>query len=259
MVKPKKHLGQHFLTDPSIAERITNLLQLGNENTVLEIGPGKGVLSQFLLKQNLKDFRMIEVDKESVEYMKDHFSANEKNLLEGDFLRMDLQSIGSNISIIGNFPYNISSQIFFKALDQKDKVDEIVCMIQKEVAQRICSKPGNKQYGILSVLMQTWYDIKIEFNVKPGSFFPPPAVQSSVISFRRNSRKKLPCDETLYRRVIKAGFNHRRKVLRNSLGSVFLHLTSENERLSLGRRPEELSVDEFIFLTSEIEKLEHNK
>ena len=255
MVRPKKQLGQHFLTDTGIANRIADLLDPAEENTILEIGPGKGVLSQFLLKRDFENLKFIEIDHESVEYLKAEFPGIDRMLTEGDFLNLDLSETGKKISVIGNFPYNISSQIFFKVIGERDRVEEVVCMIQKEVAQRIASPPGNKQYGILSVLLQTWYDIKMEFSVKPGSFFPPPAVQSSVIRLKRNSRKQLPCDEKLYLRVIKAGFNQRRKVLSNSLGSIFLHLGSESERLGLRRRPEELSVNDFINLTTEIEKL----
>jgi 16S rRNA (adenine1518-N6/adenine1519-N6)-dimethyltransferase len=255
MVRPKKHLGQHFLTDESIAKRIAELLSPPIGNTVLEIGPGKGVLSKYLLKRDFKDLRFIEIDHESVEFLKTEFPGIDALVTEGDFLNLNLKEAGNKISIIGNFPYNISSQIFFKLIEEKEIVEEVVCMIQKEVAQRIVSPPGSKQYGILSVLLQTWFDIKMEFSVKPGSFFPPPAVQSSVIKLKRNNRKQLPCDEKLYYRLIKAGFNQRRKVLSNSLGSIFLHLGSESERLGLRRRPEELSVDNFIDLTAEIEKL----
>lgn len=256
MVKPKKHLGQHFLTDHAIAQRITDLLEFTN-NTIIEIGPGKGVLTRFLLRKELGKLILIEIDSESVEYLKNEFPGTGRIIKEEDFLRYNLKEEKQKISIIGNFPYNISSQIFFKILGEKDKVDEVVCMIQKEVAQRLIANPKNKQYGILSVLLQTWYDIRLEFNVKPGSFFPPPSVNSSVIRLQRNKRNMLPCDLKLYQRIIKAGFNQRRKVLRNSLGSIFLHLDSESERLGLRRRPEELSVDDFINLAVEIEKIEN--
>lgn len=253
MVKPKKHLGQHFLTDTSIAERITNLLQIRKGSIVVEVGPGKGVLSDFLIKKLEKDLRLIEIDNEAVEYLRMKYPELNERLIEGDFLKQDLRIFGEKIMIIGNFPYNISSQIFFKILESKDTVDEVVCMIQKEVAQRIASGPGNKQYGILSVLLQTWYDIKLEFSVKPGSFFPPPAINSSVIRLKRNSRKDIPCSESFYKSLIKMSFNQRRKVLSNSLKSVLANSELDGEEIGLRRRPEELSVEEFIHLCKTIE------
>lgn len=253
MVKPKKHLGQHFLTDTSIAERITNLLQIREGIPVVEVGPGKGILSDFLIKKAGKDFRMIEIDNEAVDYLRMKYPEMDESLIEGDFLKQDLGLFGEKIMIIGNFPYNISSQIFFKILESKDRVDEVVCMIQKEVAQRIASGPGNKQYGILSVLLQTWYDIKLEFSVKPGSFFPPPAVNSSVIRLKRNDRKDIACSESFYKSIIKMSFNQRRKVISNSLKSVLGNMELDGEDIGLRRRPEELSVEEFIHLCRSIE------
>ena len=240
MVRPKKHLGQHFLTDPVIAERITNLLQDNSGTSVIEVGPGKGILTDFLIARKELDLHLIEIDRESVSYLHDKYPEIKERLIEGDFLNLDLKPYGNKIALIGNFPYNISSQIFFKALDSKDSVNEVICMIQKEVAERIASDPGNKRYGILSVFLQTWYDIKLEFTVKPGSFFPPPRVYSSVITLKRNQRKSLPCDEKFYRSVIKMAFNQRRKVLNNSIKSFLVNLNLEGVELNLRRRPEEL-------------------
>ncbi|MCF8378631.1 MAG: 16S rRNA (adenine(1518)-N(6)/adenine(1519)-N(6))-dimethyltransferase RsmA [Bacteroidales bacterium] len=253
MVKPKKHLGQHFLTDTSIAERITNLLDIQTGNTIIEVGPGKGILSDFLIKKAGEKLKLIEIDQESVEYLREKYPEIKEQLIEGDFLKQDLNQFGDHLLIIGNFPYNISSQIFFKILESKNNVDEVVCMIQKEVAQRIASGPGNKQYGILSVLLQTWYDIKLEFNVKPGSFFPPPAVNSSVIRLKRNARKDIDCDEKFYKSIIKMSFNQRRKVLSNSLKSVLVNSKMESVDKGLRRRPEELSVEDFLVLCNALE------
>ncbi len=255
MVHPKKHLGQHFLTDKNIAEKIVRLLDAGKCDTIVEVGPGKGVLTQFLIKRTDKKIILVEIDEESVSFLRSEYPGMEGNILAADFLTTDINSLGKKISIIGNFPYNISSQIFFHILDHRDKVDEIVCMIQKEVAHRLASGPGNKQYGILSVLLQTWYDIHMEFQVKPGAFFPPPAVNSSVITLRRNSREKLIIDEKKYRRIIKMAFNQRRKVMNNSLKSILVNLNFEIPYLK--QRPEELSVEQFIELCSAIEG--HNK
>jgi len=257
MVRPKKHLGQHFLTDPVIAERITNLLQDNPETSVIEVGPGKGILTDFLIARKELDLHLIEIDRESVSYLHDKYPEIKERLIEGDFLNLDLKPYGNKIALIGNFPYNISSQIFFKALDSKDSVNEVICMIQKEVAERIASDPGNKRYGILSVFLQTWYDIKLEFTVKPGSFFPPPRVYSSIITLKRNQRKSLPCDEKFYRSVIKMAFNQRRKVLNNSIKSFLVNLNLDGVELNLRRRPEELSVEDFIELCTSLEKLQN--
>ncbi len=255
MVKPKKRLGQHFLTDSSIAERITKLLQNESETTVVEVGPGKGILTDFLIKKAGNNLHLVEIDQEAVDFLRIKYPEMNENLIEGDFLKQDLRQLDGSISVIGNFPYNISSQIFFKILENKDIVDEVVCMIQKEVAQRIVSAPGNKQYGILSVLLQTWYDIKLEFNVKPGSFFPAPSVISSVIRLKRNNREKISCDENFYRGTIKMSFNQRRKVISNSLKSILVNLNPDIEDFGLRRRPEELSVEDFIELCTKLEKI----
>ena len=211
-VKAKKHLGQHFLKDLSIAEDIVNQLTI-KENTILEIGPGMGVLTQFLVTKNI-DLNVIEIDKESVFYLRLHYP--ELKIIEGDFLKLNLNTFENNISIIGNFPYNISSQILFKAFENRDKVTEVVGMFQKEVAERIASIKGKKK-GILSVLLQAFYDVEYCFEVDNYLFDPAPKVKSGVIKMKRNSRKKLECDEKIFIKMVKAGYNQRRKTLRNSL------------------------------------------
>ena len=227
---------------------------------VLEIGPGMGVLTQYLLQREDIDLKAVEVDGESVDYLLTHFAGMQGRLLQADYLRLDMQRVFSGpYRIIGNFPYNISSQIFFKILDDKDRVPEVVCMIQKEVAERIAEKPGSKTYGILSVLLQAWYDIEYCFTVGPGAFAPPPKVQSAVIRLTRNGRTELGCDEKLFKTVVKTAFNQRRKTLRNALkpllkdrltdGSVML---SDSETSILDLRAERLSVEDFIRLTRAI-------
>lgn len=251
MVRPKKHLGQHFLTDPSIAERIVEALKVPAGDTVLEIGPGTGVLTEPLLK---RDIRLIpvEVDGESAAYLIQKWPQLEESIVQGDILKIDLDShIEGPFHVIGNFPYNISSQIFFRVLDYRQSVPSVVCMIQKEVARRIASPPGSKEYGILSVLLQAYYNIEYLFSVKPGSFFPPPKVTSGVIRLTRNDTFALPCNEQLFRKVVKTTFNQRRKMIRNSIKSILLNLESEFELLS--KRPEQLGVHEFIELTNWVE------
>ena len=214
---------------------------------MLEVGPGTGVLTGFLLEKKLQ-LVPVEIDPESVEHLKSRWPELNKRLIEGDFLNLDLDSISDGrVHVIGNFPYNISSQIFFKILENRQKVSSVVCMLQKEVAARIASPPGSKTYGILSVLMQAYYEIKYLFSVKPGSFHPPPKVTSGVIRLERNQRPALPCDEALFFRVVKAVFNQRRKMIRNSIQSILLNLDSNFELLS--KRPEQLDVQQFIDLT----------
>lgn len=253
MVRPKKFLGQHFLTDQNIARRIVQSLSLeGTTGNVLEIGPGKGVLTQYLLEVEGIHLAAIEVDHESVDYLEKLFPA--LNIVKGDFLEIDPTTLFNNtFSIIGNFPYNISSQILFKVLTYRNQVDQVVCMLQKEVADRIASAPGSKVYGILSVLLQAFYDIGFLFKVPPGVFFPPPKVMSGVIRLKRNRRQQLECDENLFVTVVKQGFNNRRKTLRNALKN--LNLPAEISTLGLlNSRAEQLSVEQFIYLTSLIEK-----
>lgn len=252
-VRPKKFLGQHFLHDQSIARRIVGSLDVtGNDNNVLEIGPGMGVLTKFLLELENVKLKVIEIDRDSVAYLKIHYPG--LDVIEGDFLEADVSSIfADKFFIIGNFPYNISSQIFFKILEKRDSVDQVVCMLQKEVADRIASESGNKVYGILSVLLQAYYHIDYLFKVQPGVFTPPPKVQSAVIRLKRNDVAALPCNEELFVRVVKQGFNTRRKTLRNALKN--LNLAAEISALKImDKRAEQLSVEEFINLTQLIDR-----
>lgn len=254
-VRAKKFLGQHFLHDQSIAKRIVDGLQIGSENIkVLEIGPGMGVLTKFLAEMDAIDLKLIEIDRESVVYLKDHYPLLRERIIEGDFLQLDLSKVfEDHFSVIGNFPYNISSQIFFRVLERRHQVDQVVCMLQKEVADRIASKHGNKTYGILSVLLQAYYHIDMLFKVSPGVFTPPPKVMSAVIRLRRNDVTTLPCDEALFVQVVKQGFNNRRKTLRNALKN--LNLANVVTALPLlDKRAEQLSVDDFVFLTQKIEE-----
>ena len=269
-VRAKKALGQHFLTDLSIAQRIAEALTVPcpaagceevNPMPALEVGPGMGVLTQYLLQRPDVDLRMVEIDTESVNYLLVHFPQVQGRLLEADFLKLRLERFfPGKFCVIGNFPYNISSQIFFKILEYKEQVPQVVCMIQKEVAERIAEKPGTKTYGILSVLLQAWYDIEYLFTVGEGAFNPPPKVKSAVIRLVRNNRKELGCDEALFKTVVKTGFNQRRKTLRNSLKPL-IHAKAEREGWTdeqlaeftsdpvFELRPERLSVEEFIALT----------
>ena len=260
-VKPKKELGQHFLKDLDIAQRIASLLT-GHAGSgepykdVLEIGPGTGVLTQFLLKNPDFNTYVIEIDRESVDYLKLHFPALEGRILAADFLniRPDLlptkqPGTTSNFAVIGNFPYNISSQILFKVLDMRDRVPEVVGMFQREVAQRIASGPGNKDYGILSVFMQAWYDVRYEFTVEPDVFIPPPKVHSGVLSCRRNDKTDLGCDERKFTQVVKHGFGQRRKTLRNALKPLNPPEAALDSPF-MDKRAEQLSVAEFVTLTT---------
>ena len=251
-VRPKKHLGQHFLKDLNVAQKIAGALtDHGGYQKVVEIGPGTGVMSQFLVDQAF-ELWLIDVDAESILYLNNHFEQLKGRIIHGDFLKIDFEGlINESYAIIGNFPYNISSQIFFKILEQRNQVPEVVCMIQKEVADRLASPPGNKQYGILSVLLQAWYDIEYLFTVPPKVFNPPPKVNSGVIRLKRNKVKELGCDELLFQRVVKAGFQMRRKTLRNALKPINLPADLANDPL-LDRRAESLSVNEFIDLTNRI-------
>lgn len=244
-VRPKKSLGQHFLNDKNIALKIVESID-PETKSLLEIGPGTGVLTDFLLERKIPDFKVVEIDTESIEFLKNKYA--ELNIIEGDFLKQDISSqFNANYSIIGNFPYNISSQIFFKILDERNKVDEVVCMLQQEVAKRIASKPKNKDYGILSVLLQAWYDIEYLFTVPPQVFTPPPKVTSAVIRLKRNTTTSLKCDEKRFFNVIKTGFNQRRKTLHNALKPI-----AQYNGKYAGKRAEELSVEDFVELTLEI-------
>ena len=306
-VRAKKSLGQHFLCDLRVAERIVDALSVissgphaassnlsvissGGEagversRSVLEIGPGMGVLTQYLLQREDIDLKAVELDGESVDYLLAHFPGIQGKLLQADFLRLPLERVFSGpFRIIGNFPYNISSQIFFKVLDYKDRIPEVVGMVQKEVAERIAEKPGSKTYGILSVLLQAWYDIEYLFTVEPGAFAPPPKVRSAVIRLTRNGRTSLGCDDKLFRQVVKTAFNQRRKTLRNALKPLLGRLApqtqcADNQTLEqtacgengagtlskslndselrftqlLDLRAERLGVEDYVFLTNYI-------
>jgi 16S rRNA (adenine1518-N6/adenine1519-N6)-dimethyltransferase len=253
LVKPKKHLGQHFLKDKNIAQRIVDALSMHKGyGQVLEIGPGTGVLSDFLLKNSQYRVTLLDIDTESIAYLKAHYPEHEAQILEADFLEWNVGKVfTAPFAVIGNFPYNISSQIFFRILHYRQQVPEVVCMLQKEVAERIASPPGSKVYGILSVLLQAYYTIEYLFTVKPGVFNPPPKVNSAVIRLKRNDVITLPCDEALFVRVVKQGFNNRRKTLRNALKPLNIG-ESIREDPTLDKRAEQLSVDDFISLTQKI-------
>ena len=255
-VRAKKSLGQHFLIDKNIARDIVTSLKATNLDRVLEIGPGMGVLTNFLLENKNYETYVIEIDHESVDYLHKHYPELGDRIIEGDFLKMDLSTQISDhtFALIGNLPYNISSQIFFKVLENKELVPEVVCMLQKEVAKRICSGPGSKVYGILSVFLQAWYHVEYLIDVPEYVFDPPPKVQSAVVRLTANGRTDLGCNEALFFKVVKQAFNQRRKMLRNSIKS-FSPRIEELDAVLLTRRPEQLSVAEFIDLTNNIEKL----
>ena len=282
-VRAKKALGQHFLTDQRIAQAIVDALEIpgqaGNDGQsldesnvmagstghlmdVLEVGPGMGVLTQYLLQREDIDLKLVEIDGESVEYLLTHFPGMQGRLLQADFLTLRLEKIfPERFAVIGNFPYNISSQIFFKILDYRERIPEVVCMIQKEVAERIAEGPGTKTYGILSVLLQAWYDIEYLFSVGSGCFAPPPKVESAVIRLTRNTRTSLGCDESLFKAVVKTAFGQRRKMMRNPLKPLIAAKAAregwtDEEKAAFTanpvfeRRPETLSVEDFIDLTN---------
>lgn len=251
-VKPKKHLGQHFLRDENIAFDIANSIDKDCKN-ILEIGPGTGVLTKYLLKKPDLNLYVVEIDTESVNYLNIHYPELNGKIISDDFLRYPVEQIfnNENFTIIGNFPYNISSQILFRVLDYYQQIPEVVGMFQKEVAERIASKPGKKAYGILSVLLQAYYDIEYLFTVDEFVFDPPPKVKSAVIRLRRNQTLKIDCDEKLFLKVVKTAFNQRRKTLRNALSSI----SFDNEKLAtdiLTKRAEQLSVSDFVGLTNAV-------
>ncbi|MBN1819260.1 MAG: 16S rRNA (adenine(1518)-N(6)/adenine(1519)-N(6))-dimethyltransferase RsmA [Prolixibacteraceae bacterium] len=250
LVRAKKHLGQHFLKDTNIARKIVDSLTISNTRQVLEIGPGMGILTRFLDEKPEIQFKLIEIDSESVRYLNDNYPQLQNSILEADFLKMNLDKVFSGpFSIIGNFPYNISSQIFFKVLENRNIVIQVVGMVQKEVAERLSAGHGSKTYGILSVLLQAYFDIEYLFTVNETVFDPPPKVKSAVIRLKRNNIKELDCDEKLFFRVVKTAFNQRRKMLRKSLKSAFGEITGEYSTL----RPEQLDISQFILLTRQIE------
>jgi 16S rRNA (adenine1518-N6/adenine1519-N6)-dimethyltransferase len=257
-VIPKKSLGQHFLTDANMARKIVNSLTLYNYDAILEIGPGMGILTEFLLLMNNKEVKFVEIDEASVSYLEKRFPDIKDKIIKADILSIRLNQIfNKTFAIIGNFPYNISSQLFFKILEFRSLVIEVVCMIQKEVAVRIASPPGSKNYGILSVLLQTYYDINYLFSVPPQVFKPPPKVQSAVIKLTRNQRRSLECNEDLFVKVVKTSFNQRRKIIRNSLKNILLNLNVSDEIFQ--KRPEQLTIDEFVILTRLVEKSPGNQ
>ncbi|WP_113637240.1 16S rRNA (adenine(1518)-N(6)/adenine(1519)-N(6))-dimethyltransferase RsmA [Nubsella zeaxanthinifaciens] len=251
LVKAKKHLGQHFLTDKNIAQRIVDgLIHTDKYSQVLEVGPGMGILSDILLKREDLQTFLIDIDTESFHFLQEKYPQLGDRLINGDFLKLNFTDIfPGKFAVIGNFPYNISSQILFKILENRQNVVEMVGMFQKEVAERCASKPGTKEYGILSVLIQAYYDIEYLFTVKPGTFNPPPKVNSGVIRLTRNAVETLDCDEKLFWRVVKAGFNQRRKTLRNSLSAV-VPKDRLGEHPFYEKRAETLSVQDFVTLTN---------
>lgn len=251
-VRAKKKLGQHFLTDLTIAQKIAETLLFDHYEKVLEIGPGMGVLTQFLVPKT-KNLHLIEIDSESVNYLRNTYTEMEAKLIEGDFLKIDLKTLfgTDSFAIIGNFPYNISTQIVFKTLENRNQIPFFAGMFQKEVAERICSSTGTKKYGILSVLIQAFYNVDYLFTVNEDAFNPPPKVKSGVIRIERNDVIKLDCDEKLFFRVVKAIFNQRRKMARNSLKSMLGDLKIDHVLLT--KRPEQLSVENFIEITKLLE------
>lgn len=251
-VRPKKGLGQHFLRDLKIAQAIADTVDARAGIPILEIGPGMGVLTQYLIPKD-RNLKVVELDSESVVYLKEHYPT--LNIIEGDFLKLNLKELfnGEEFVLTGNYPYNISSQIFFKMLDNMDIIPCCTGMVQREVAQRICSGPGSKAYGILSVLIQAWYDTEYLFTVDENVFDPPPKVKSAVIRLTRNNREELGCNPVLFKRIVKTSFGWRRKMLRNSLKQVVEKDTPLPECSFLDKRPEQLSVEDFILLTNLID------
>ena len=255
LVKPKKFLGQHFLKDLQVAQDIADTIDTCPDIPVLEVGPGMGVLTQFLLRKE-RPVKVVELDFESVAFLKENFSQLGDNIIEQDFLKMDLSERFGNQPFVltGNYPYNISSQIFFKMLDYKDLIPCCTGMIQKEVAERIAARPGNKTYGILSVLIQAWYSVEYLFTVHEHVFNPPPKVKSAVIRMTRNNTRELGCNEKLFKQIVKTTFNQRRKTLRNSIASILDKTNPLSADPIFNKRPEQLSVEDFIELTNRVEK-----
>jgi len=255
MIQPKKSLGQHFLTDTNIARKIvTSLTEKIQCSAVLEVGPGMGILTELLLQDPKLKTKIVEIDSRAAEFLKEKFPYLKEHLITSDFLKIDLSTVfNRDFALIGNFPYNISSQILFKVLDHRNQINLVVGMFQKEVGERISKPPGTKKYGILSVLMQAFYEVEYLFSVNPSVFNPPPKVQSAVLRFRRNSIKKLNCNEKLFFKVVKTGFNQRRKTLRNALKTLI-----DDPAISTGalfdNRAEQLSVSQFIELTNLLDK-----
>ena len=256
LVKPKKFLGQHFLKDLKVAQAIADTVDACPTLPILEVGPGMGVLTQFLLPKG-RELKVVEVDFESVAYLREAYPALEEGIIEDDFLKMHLDRLfgGHPFVLTGNYPYDISSQIFFKMLDNKELIPCCTGMIQKEVAERIAAAPGSKTYGILSVLIQAWYDVEYLFTVSEHVFNPPPKVKSAVIRMMRNDTRELGCNEQLFKQVVKTTFNQRRKTLRNSIKPLLGKDCPLTEDALFNRRPEQLSVQEFVDLTNRVEKV----
>lgn len=251
-IRPKKALGQHFLKDLSIAQRIAETVSACPDLPVLEVGPGTGVLTQFLQKMR-RDLTLVEIDAESIRYLQSHYPDLRERIIEADFLQLDLLPLFPGpFCVTGNYPYNISTQIFFKVLEYKDRIPCCTGMLQKEVAERLASKPGKKAYGIITVLLTAWYDVEYLFTVEPEVFDPPPKVRSAVIRLTRNARTLLGCDETLFKTVVKTAFNQRRKTLRNSLKALLGKDPALQHLPVFDKRPEQLSVEEFIDLVNRI-------
>ena len=253
-IKPKKFLGQHFLTDLSVAQRIANTVDAYPDIPILEVGPGMGVLTQYIIPKG-RPFKVVEIDFDSVPYLHEHFPQLGDNIIEGDFLKMDLQEVFDSkpFLLTGNYPYNISSQIFFKMVENRNLIPCCTGMIQKEVAERMAASPGGKTYGVLSVLIQAWYDVEYLFTVHENVFNPPPKVKSAVIRLIRNNKETLGCDEQLFRRIVKTVFTMRRKMMRNGMKQI---LGKDSPMLAdpmFTKRPEELSVEDYIELTNRVE------
>ena len=247
-LKPKRKFGQNFLKDDNIAKDIVSFLSDSKTKTVIEIGPGKGILTKYLLKISYKEIKFVEIDEECVSYLKNKYPNIEKHLINDDFLNINLNSFKQPLSIVGNFPYNISSQILFKIYENKNIVNEMIGMFQLEVAERICSNYGTKKYGILSVLIQAFFEVKMMKHIKPQSFFPIPNVDSAVIKISKKT-DTINCDEILFKRIVKQSFGQRRKTLRNSL-KIFNIPDIKKEDTIFAKRPEQLSVSDFIYLTN---------
>ena len=256
LVKPKKFLGQHFLKDLNVAKDIADTVDACPGIPILEVGPGMGVLTRFLLAKE-RPLQVVEVDRESVDYLREAYSGLEGRIVEGDFLKMDLQELfgGQPFVLTGNYPYNISSQIFFKMLDYKEQIPCCTGMVQKEVAERIAAAPGSKTYGILSVLIQAWYKVEYLFTVHEHVFNPPPKVKSAVIRMTRNGTERLGCDERLFRQIVKTVFNQRRKTLRNSIKPLLGADCPLTKDALFDKRPEQLSVQAFVGLTRQVEEV----
>ena len=253
-IKPKKFLGQHFLTDLSVAQRIANTVDAYPDIPILEVGPGMGVLTQYIIPKG-RPFKVVEIDFDSVPYLHEHFPQLGDNIIEGNFLKMNLQEVfdGKPFLLTGNYPYNISSQIFFKMVENRNLIPCCTGMIQKEVAERMAASPGGKTYGVLSVLIQAWYDVEYLFTVHENVFNPPPKVKSAVIRLIRNNKETLGCDEQLFRRIVKTVFTMRRKMMRNGMKQI---LGKDSPMLAdpmFTKRPEELSVEDYIELTNRVE------